>query len=45
MEIRFILDWASFLLGMVSTLMVGFFVVFGVAYRQYKKTSGAARRR
>jgi formate hydrogenlyase subunit 3/multisubunit Na+/H+ antiporter MnhD subunit len=43
MEITFVLDWTSFFLGAVSTLVIGFVVVFGIAYKQYKR--GAIRKR
>jgi hypothetical protein len=36
MEITFIFDWFSFGLGVVSTLIVGFAVIFAVALKQYR---------
>jgi hypothetical protein len=40
MEISFVLDWASFFVGVAATVVVSFIALVGIAYGQYRKQRG-----
>lgn len=43
--ISFVLDWASFVLGVVSTVVVSLVAMVSIAFAQYKRqNSGGIRR-
>lgn len=44
MEISFVLDWTSFWIGAVTTVVVAFVAAFVVAGIQYRKQSGRRRK-
>lgn len=44
MEISFVLDWTSFWIGAVSTVVVGFLALVVIAGIQYRKQSGRRRK-
>ena len=47
MEISFTLDWASFIAGFVSAVVVSFIglvIIAGVQYSKQRKASGLTRR-
>lgn len=41
MEITFVWSWFSFIVGVISALVGSFFLILGVAYRQWKKQNKA----
>lgn len=44
MVVSFVLDWSSFFAGAVATVLVGFFVLVGIAARQYKNQQKGRKR-
>jgi hypothetical protein len=45
MEITFTLDWASFALGVISTVVTSLVILMGIAFAQYKRQSSGGIRR
>jgi len=43
MEIVFVWSWFSFIVGVVSALVGSLFLIFAVAYKQWKKQKEAAK--
>ena len=43
MEIVFVWSWFSFIVGVVSAVVGSFFLIFAVAYKQWKKQKEAAK--